>query len=325
MKRWIVGIDIGGTKISVSLSPLHPVRLIATKVLSSKGGQKPKESIREIEASVLDLLSKRRIKVKELKGIGLAVAGAIDTRKGIIVKSPHLRGWERIPLASVLSRCLATTVFTENDCNAAVLGEQYFGLGRGIRDFIYVTVSTGIGSGIIANGSLVRGAGGWAGELGHMTVVRNGNRCPCGKRGCLEMYASGTAIANCVKEGLKRGGQNRYWEGCRLRDITGEVVSGAARKGDPLSIRARHLAADYLGIGLANVINLLNPRRIILGGGVMEHVALFWEPLLKAVRREAWPLAYRSCQILRSKLGRHVGNYGALAVVLSRRKRSNMW
>lgn len=324
MKLWIVGIDIGGTKISVSLGHVDRAKPVAPRlrkeVFSSKGGRDPKESVREMQSTVLGLLRELRLKVKEVRGIGLAVAGAIDTKRGIIVKSPHLRGWEKFPLRTFLLRLLGRPVFIENDCNAAVLGEQYFGLGRGIRDFMYVTVSTGIGSGIVVNGSLVRGTGGAAGELGHMTIVRNGDRCPCGKRGCLEAYASGTAIANYVKKALKNGSQSRFWKSYHGRDIGGEIVSLAAQKGDRLAIRAREVAADYLGIGLANVIHLLNPKRIILGGGVMEQIEHFWRPMMKAVRRETWASANRSCQILRSRLGNRVGDFGAVAVVLSREK-----
>ena len=316
MKRWIVGIDVGGTKIAASLGTIRGL-LVAKRVLSSRGGAQSTEVIGELCEMVRRLLNERKLKPQHILGVGLAVAGAIDTEKGVILKSPNLKRWERIPLKKILSRSLHMPVFIENDANAAAVGEHYFGSGRGVDHFLYVTVSTGIGSGIIANGVLVRGTSGTAGELGHITVVPGGNKCQCGKQGCLEAYASGTAIADAVKRALRKGAKSRYFNKIRLNRITGKDVTLGALHGDRLAVRVRETAADYLGIGLANVVNLLNPRCIILGGGVVEKVDHFWHPMLKALKREAWPMALARCRITRSKLGSRVGDLGALAVVLS--------
>jgi len=316
VKRWLIGVDIGGTKIAVSLGTAEG-KLLSKRVLSSRGGKKPRESAQEIVGAVSDLLEARKIKTSQVLGMGLAVAGAVHAKLGMVLKSPNLRRWEKFPLKRTLQRALRIPVWIENDANAAALGEQFFGLGRGMRHFLYITVSTGIGSGMIANGSLVRGESGSAGELGHMTAVPDGIRCACGKRGCLEAYASGTAIANLAKQALRNGAKSRYFKSYRLNDITGQAVCFGALAGDRVAIRARREAADYLGIGLANMINLLNPRRIILGGGVMERVHHFWSPMMKRVRSEAWPSALKSCEIVRSKLGKKVGDLGALAVALN--------
>ena len=321
MKRWIVGLDIGGTKIAVSLGTKNG-KILGKEIFSSGNGRKVHESVNQIQAAISELLSRHKLTTRKLMGIGIAVPGAIDSRRQTIQKSPNLPSWEGFPIKSVLARRFGVPVSIENDANAAALGERYFGSGRGIDHFLYLTISTGIGSGIIANGSLVRGAGGTAGEVGHMTVERNGLPCHCGKRGCLEAYSSGTAIADHVKRAIRRGAKTRYFRQFKLSDITGQLVSEAAsRARDPLAIQARQIAADYLGMGLANLINLLNPKRIILGGGVMEHVLYFWVPMMKAVRREAWPMAFRSCEILRSRLGKNVGDLGAMALVLERKNK----
>ena len=149
-----------------------------------------------------------------------------------------------------------------------------------------------------------------------MTVVKNGLPCECGKRGCLEAYSSGTAVANHVRRALRKGASSQYFRGVKQNEITGELVSRAASSGDPLAIQARRLAADALGLSLANLISLLNPKRIILGGGVLENVEHFWAPMMKMLKRESWPSAFRSCEIVRSRLGRRVGDVGALALVL---------
>ena len=319
MKQGIIGIDIGGTKISVSLGT-RKGKILAKKVFSSGNGKRVKDSIERIESSVSSLLSECRFKKQQLAGIGVAVPGVIHPHSQVIQKSPNLPSWEGFPLRSVLMRRFKLPVIIENDANAAALGEQYFGSGRGVRDFLYLTVSTGIGGGIVANGALIRGEGGMAGEVGHMTLVKNGLRCHCGKRGCLEAYSSGTAIAGHVKRALKAGAKSNYFKNIKLSKITGQLVSEAARVRDTVAIQARRLAADYLGMGLANLINLLNPKRIILGGGVMENVDHFWQPMMKAVRQEAWPMALRSCRIMRSKLRKNVGDLGAMALILDSQK-----
>ena len=321
MKHWIVGIDIGGTKIAVSLGT--PKGKVLDKTVFSAGKtKKASELISQIQSSISELLSARALKKQDVLGIGVAVPGAIDPRQEIVLKSPNSPYWENFPIKPVLMRKFRVPAFVENDANAAALGERYFGLGQGVDHFLYITISTGIGSGIVVNGSLVRGEKGTAGEIGHMTVVRNGFKCHCGKRGCLEAYSSGTAIASHTRRALQGGAKSRYFKGMKLNQVTGQLVGQAANAGDRVAIQARRLAADFLGIGLANVINLLNPKRIILGGGVMENTNHFWVPMMKAVRREAWPMAFRSCEIVRSRLGKNVGDLGAMALVLERRRPS---
>lgn len=314
-KRWLIGIDIGGTKIAVSLGTSQG-RIVERRVFSSRRGKDPRTSVEEIKTAIRALLKVRRLRPSHVLGIGVGVPGPVHPLRQAVERSPHLPGWRGFPLRTRLSRVFRVPVTIDNDANAAALGEQYFGGGRGISDFLYITVSTGIGSGIVTNGRLVRGEGGSAGEFGHTTIVPGGLLCSCKKKGCLEAYASGTAIAQFVKRALVNGKRSGYFKKLRLNEITGKMVSDAALLNDRIAIEARRKAADYLGIGLANVINLLNPKRIILGGGVMEAVHHFWEPMMKAVRREAWPIAFRDCRIVRSSLGGRSGELGAMSLVL---------
>ncbi|MBI1977132.1 MAG: ROK family protein [Candidatus Omnitrophica bacterium] len=323
MKPWIIGVDIGGTKVAVSLGTQRG-KILGKMVFSSGKTKKAKVLLRQIESSISELLKKHHLSERQLLGIGVAVPGAIDPRREVVLKSPNSRYWEHFPVKTILVRRFHVPTFIENDANAAALGEQYFGAGRNLSDFLYITVSTGIGSGIVANGTLIRGTKGTAGEIGHMTLVPNGLLCGCGKRGCLEAYSSGTAIADYVKRELKNGARSRFFKKVKLSEITGQLVSETARNiHDPLAIQAKHQAADFLGMGLANVINLLNPERIFLGGGVMEHIDHFWSPMMEAVKREAWPMALKACKIVRSKLGGRIGDFGAMAVVLEHRQQNN--
>lgn len=312
-KRRLIGVDIGGTKIAVSLGTFQG-KIRGKKIFSSRNGKNPKRSFAEIIEVIRELLKTNGLRSADLLGIGVGIPGPVHPTRQAIERSPHLPAWRGFPLKTLLTRAFHVPVTVDNDANAAALGELYFGGGRRISDFLYITVSTGIGCGIVTNGCLMRGAGGAAGEIGHMTIVPGGRRCPCGKRGCLEAYASGTAIAQYVKRALIDGKRSGYFKKLRLNEISGKMVSDAAMLHDPIAIEARRKAADYLGIGLANVINLLNPRRIILGGGVMESVHYFWKPMMKAVRREAWPIPFSDCQIVRSSLAGRSGDLGAMAL-----------
>lgn len=319
-KRWIIGIDVGGTKISVSLG-LRSGKIKKRRAFSSRKGLNPQQSFLDIKKAVQELLASQKITAKDLLGIGIGVPGPVHPVKRQIERSPNLPKWKGFPLKEKLRQAFSISVFLENDADAAALGEKYFGDGRGISDFVYITVSTGVGSGIVINNCLVRGSGGVAGELGHLTIVPNGLRCLCGKNGCLEAYASGTGIAGLARRLLKQTKTPSSLRKLSTQNITGSLISKAAREKDKIAIQARETAADYLGIGIANVINLLNPKRIILGGGVMETVHNFWSPMMKAVKREAWPLAFSSCEIKRSSLLGRTGDLGAIAVVLENNKK----
>ncbi len=297
MKTWVAGVDIGGTHIRVSLGCFDArghIQVVRKVTLSSRQGLEPKKSLAEIENAIQDFVGTEKILKSEFRGIGVSAAGAIDTTKGIVLKSPNLKKWEGFPLRKLLQSTFQVPIAVENDASAAALGELYFGAGKGIANFVYVTVSTGIGSGIVANGSLVRGVSGTAGELGHTTIVPNGIRCKCGKWGCLEAYGSGTAIARFMRTFLAEGKRSHFWNKHVHDEITGRLVSDACLKGDGLAIEARKMAATFLGIGLANIINILNPQRVILGGGVMENPRHFWNFMMERIKREAWPSALKN-------------------------------
>lgn len=316
--KYIIGIDIGGTKISIVLA--RAGRILHRVKIKTKKGAATQKSIQDILHFVSGLLIYRKIKRGQLGGIGIGVPGPVNPRHEKIEKSPNLPGWDKVPLKRILQKQFKCPVFIENDANAAALGEKHFGAGRGVENFVYITVSTGVGSGIVVNGRLARGARGAAGEIGHAVVEKNGDLCGCGKRGCLEAYASGTAIARYVSAHLKKNRKSIIPKFCEERGkITGQAVSLAADHGDKFAIQVRRRAADYLGVGLANLMNTLNPERIILGGGVLESTTHFWQPMLASVKREAWKIPLQSCKIIKTKL-RRVGDLGAVAVALERLK-----
>lgn len=319
MRRdYIVGIDIGGTKISLVLATSLGC-IVEKKVLQTRVGRQARQSVREIVNLAVDLLKGRGMKPASLLGIGIGVPGPVDFERQEIEKSPNLPGWKGIPFKSIFRRKFGCPVFLENDANAAALGIKHFGEGKLVSNFIYVTVSTGIGSGIVANGCLVRGSAGAAGEIGHTTVEVSGEMCTCGNQGCLEAYASGTAMAKFARKALRQGRKSLMLSLCRnVRQVDGFIVTKAALMGDRLAIEIRERAARYLGVGLANLMDLLNPELVVLGGGVLERTGHFWKPMMVAVKRETWPIGFSSCKIVKTKLGRLVGDFGTIAVVLER-------
>ncbi len=313
MTRFALGVDVGGTKVSIVLGSAAG-KILAKEVVSTLTGRKAPQGIEAI-ASVLERLKKKSQGKRQIRGIGIGIPGPMDPQRGVVQRSPHLQGWQNFPLKSFLERRLKLPVFITNDANAAAMGENVFGAGRRVKNFVYLTISTGIGGGIILDGKLLLGASFGAGEVGHTIIVPGGERCGCGRLGCLEAYASGTAIAQFVKHGIQRGrGKKSKWPG----GVTAEKVALTAKKGDSLSLEAYRRAGFYLGIGLANLINLLNPEMLILGGSVVKSSGLFWPEMIRSARTCAWPSLYSACRIVKTRLGDRVGDLGALSLVFAR-------
>ncbi len=316
--QYALGVDIGGTKTSVVLGSSQG-KILASVVLPTQTGRNTRSGIKKL-AEALRLLKQKTGRGKRLLGVGVGIPGPMNPERGIVQRSPHLGGWEGFPLKSFLQKQLQLPIMINNDANVAALGEKVFGEGRRARNFIYLTISTGIGGGVFANGEPVHGANFVGGEVGHMTIVPQGELCKCGKRGCLEAYASGTGIARYVKAEVKRGRRSSVLRFVPKGGKLNARESGlAAKNGDRLALEAYRRAGYYLGVGIANLLNLLNPELVVLGGGVLKSAPReFWQTMLKSCKREAWPQAYEKVRIVRSRLGDRVGDLGALALVFSR-------
>lgn len=299
-KGYLVGIDIGGTKIAVVLADARG-RILRSSDFLIRHDKKPAYSI-QLLIQVIHELKKE----SPLAGIGVGSPGPVNPQSGKIPWSPNLAGWEGLPIGRILTREFRVPVFIENDANAAVVCEKQFGQGRGKNDLIYITVSTGIGGGLILSGQLYSGHNFCGGELGHMTIVPGGDLCKCGKRGCLEAYASGTAIA-------------------KMGHMSSKILKEKAEKGNRKAVHIFAEAGRYLGIGIGNLINLLNPEIIILGGGVMKGngkaVRTLWKSMIQSAKKESWPLPFKGCKIVRSRIVNYVGALGAASLVLEKLKR----
>lgn len=307
MSKAAIGIDIGGTKVSVTLGT-EAGKILARKEFSTPLRAKSKEALARIDAIITDFLTVARLRKMRVSGVGVGLPGAVNTQLGKIPRSPNLPGWENLPLKNKIETRFHLPVFLANDANAAACAEKVFGTAKKNSDFVYVTVSTGIGGGIFVNGRLLEGAGFAAGEIGHVPVVSEGNLCGCGRKGCLEAHASGTAIA-----------KTYTWLSGRKVSGAKEVVQRLAR-GDRKAKQAFEAAAYHLGTGLAILMNILNPELIVLGGGVFKSApAFFLKKAAERCKQVAWPEAFRSCKIKKSILRGEAGDLGALSLVFLNR------
>ena len=301
--KYAIGIDIGGTKISIVMGT-EKGKILARREIPTKTGSGTRDCVKNLTVNLRSLIIHSRIAPKKILGIGVGCPGAINSVKSTLPRSPNLPGWAGLPLKTILSKATGLPVHIANDANAAALGENLFGAGKNEADLIYITVSTGVGGGILLQGQLYEGAGSVAGEIGHMSIVPEGERCGCGKYGCLEVYASGTAIA-------------RYYRKAKKKKVSGaKEVGKAAREGDKTAIQSYQKAGYYLGIGIANLLNVLNPGKVVIGGGVLKSAhPVFWKTMIRSSKQHAWPEAFRTTRIVKSPLLGRSGDLGALALV----------
>ena len=307
----ILALDFGGTKLAAAA--VEPgARAFRARASMPSPPNKSAEADREIILA----LAKEVLGGKRPAAVGVSFGGPV--REGVVLLSHHVPDWEDFPLAEWLREHFGVPAAVENDANAAALGEWRYGAGRGTRYFLYVTVSTGIGGGIVIGGRLYRGADSLAGEIGHMVVDPGGPRCTCGRRGCLEAFSAGPAIARRARELLAshhRSGEGRIileLVGGDPSRITAREVAMAAARGDPLAAEILREAGEALGFGLAQAIALLNPERVALGGGVVKA----GEPFLAHVRKaaNAWAFPGARVEIALAELGDDAPLWGAAAL-----------
>lgn len=282
-------------------------QLIARTHSPTDARRGPAAVLASLEASIAALANQ----LDDLHAIGVACAGQIHPETGSVVYAPNL-DWRDVPLAATLKRAFPVPVVIENDVRAAAWGEYRFGAGRGAESMLAVFVGTGVGSGAVLDGRLWRGSSNAAGEIGHTQVVPDGAPCPCGQRGCLEQYASGSGFQRRFAEALGRGVRSRLAEltGAEPARLTAPMVAEAAEGGDELARALWADAARYLGMALANYVTLLNPDTLILGGGVIDSSPGLGETVARAVRNLTTILARGVLRIDRAHLGDWSGTIG---------------
>ncbi len=322
-KNLALGIDYGGTKILAAVVDVDSGKVLGTAKKRSKALDTSDELIKRLHDLGDEALKDAGVTAPDLKGIGIGIAGQVDADRGILLGTPNLsQATVDLPLAAAVTKHFGVPTALRNDVQIAAAGELAFGAGVGVSDFLCVFVGTGIGGAIVRDGRLVTGASATAGEIGHLVIQADGRLCGCGGRGHLEAYASRTAITRSLLGDLKRGQTSVLTE--LLPTVTDDAPGGTAiRSGvlakavaadDPLVTETISRAGNYLGLGMASAINLLNPTRIVLGGGVIEAVDRLFEVASRVARREAHPVPGSSVEIVKATLGDNAGVIGAALI-----------
>ncbi|MBE3556366.1 MAG: ROK family protein [Firmicutes bacterium] len=309
----VLAVDIGGTKIAAGVVTPDG-RVLAVDRMPTLPQQGPASALERLRTLVQRLADQSE---QPLAAIGIGSVGPIDVQKGTIVEASNLPDWHDVPLTATLSEALHLPAFLANDANAAALGEYRFGAGQGAASLVYLTASTGIGGGVVIHGKLLDGTSGNGFEIGHTTLVHNGRPCGCGNFGCLEAYASGSAIAAFARQAVARGIPSVLTELADTTEaITAVHVAEAVRRNDPLATTLWYEAMEALGAGVATTINLINPDRVVIGGGLTHSADLLFPAVRRATRRHALKALADIVEIVPAALGDRVGILGAAAVAL---------
>lgn len=308
----VVAVDLGGTNIRAAIFPTAEPPPTAIVRVPTRAAEGPDAVIGRIIGAIEEVSSG----VAERVRIGLGAPGPLDPKRGLVIEAPNLPGWVNIPLRERLEQHFECPVALGNDANLAALGEWRHGAGRGTHNLLYLTLSTGIGGGVIIDDRLLVGAQGLAAELGHMTVNPDGPLCGCGKRGHLEALASGPAIARRAQERLSAGEASVLREGFeRGARLTAEDVGRAALAGDAMARAVIAEAGAAIGLHLANLVHAFNPEMIVLGGGVSQIGAPLFDPIRESLRQHVMHPAYlEGLRIERAALGDDAGLIGAMVL-----------
>jgi glucokinase-like ROK family protein len=302
-KKYAIGIDLGGTNLRCALVSREGTIIRKIKEPTSK----------DLLPSVLRLIE--NLFSNEVLGIGLGVAGLIDRKRSRVLISPNLPGIEHIDFINEIHRRFNVPVHIENDANAAALGELMAGAGRGLSNFVLFTLGTGIGGGIICEGKLL----GVSAEIGHMSIDADGEKCPCGNNGCLESYASARAILSKTVAFLEKGGDSllKSYCGGNFYKLTPEDISRAALDGDMPAREILKTAGRYLGVGMANIINIMSPEAVVLTGGLAEAWDIYVKEAIKETSRRAFKDLYVRVKITPSTLTGDAGLIGSAGLVFN--------
>ena len=312
-----IGIDVGGTNVKIALVDSDG-KIGYSNTIPTRAEMGYEYTINNMKQAIRDLMTETKLSAKDIEGIGFGLPGQVDFKSGIVRLITNIPGWVEIPLAKMIEDEFHIPIRIDNDVRCAALGELNFGAGKGCENLICITVGTGIGSGLIINGKLVRGASNAAGEIGHIKLqMHDGPICGCGDTGCLEAFASGPSIVAMAEEYILGGKSTKYREMANGGAITPFIVAEAAKAGDPVARRIFTRMGEYIGIGMASVVNLLNPERIIVGGGVADAGDILLNPLKETIKKRAMKIAGETVQVVPAQLGNTAGVIGASLLIES--------
>ena len=315
----LVGIDIGGTKISICLGDQRGKIYEYKKVATASFGNADK-GLPKLVSLIQEFLSEYGVSLKEIRGLGLALPGPLSIKEGRLLNPPNMPGWVNVPIGDYLKMHLQRPIFVDNDANAGALAEWAFGGREGIESLVYLTMSTGMGAGILFRGQVIQGRTDTAGEVGHFVLDPNGPTCVCGHKGCFEAFCGGAAVACLLRKEMKKKGCS---DSLILQEAKGDVETidmkcllSAVRKKDPFACRFWDQYIERFSQGVGMIIQFFNPDALILGTIAVHHQDLVIPPLKSALPDYAWKTPIESCCIEPTRLGKDLGLLGALSVAI---------
>lgn len=319
MSDVLIGVDLGGTNIK-SAAVSRDGRVLGKDSRPTEAELGLEGVLKNIDASVRSLLEKAGITFQDVIAAGVGAPGPMNWQTGVVFSPPNLPGWKDVPLADLLSQRWHVPCFVDNDANVACYGEFWLGAGREVDSMVLLTLGTGVGGGIVVMGQLLRGPDGTAGEIGHLCVSRGGRQCNCGAKGCLETYASVTGMVRTALEGIQQGKNTVLKEMCGgdYSGLTGKMISDAAAAGDEFALWVVQETGKWLGTAIGSLINLLNPEKVVLAGGMIAAGDLLFAPIRETARRQSFEVPGKRAMIVPAALDPDSGVIGAAGCALER-------
>lgn len=310
-KNYVIGIDLGGTKINGALADLEG-KIISQYTMPTNAAEGEEAVLGRIVMVIEKVMELADKNTDSIKAIGIGSPGPLDAKKGIIITTPNLP-FRNFQLVKPLVEKFNIPTYLDNDANVAAIGEYMLGAGKGTKNMIYMTVSTGVGGGAILDGKVYRGGTSNALEIGHMTIVPDGPKCNCGNYGCIEALASGTAIARQAKESIENGEETSLKN---YEKVTSYEVYIEAEKGDKVAREILDRSFNYLGIAVANTITSFDPEMFVIGGGVSQMGSVLFDKVKEVVNKRCFKAMSEFCKIVPAGLGTDAGVMGAVALAL---------
>lgn len=311
MKKYSIGIDLGGTKILLALVDKFSGEVVLSVKKKTRKEKGPEKIMSKMIDGIEELLEDSGACIDEISSIGVGAAGQIDREHGILIGAPNLDCFD-LNIKQQIQSHFDIPVYVGNDVEIAALGEMKFGAATGCDDFVCVFVGTGVGSAIVKNGKIIHGATGTAGEIGHIIVDLNGRQCNCGAHGCLEAYASRSAIEKRIEGALRKGRHSAILDYMESgKPITSSMIEKSIEREDELVTQCVTEASEYLSGGIASIINFINPKLIVLGGGLIEAVDYFYQNTIKKARAKSLPVPASKIEFKKAALGDFSGVIGA--------------
>ncbi len=315
MGKTAIGVDIGGTSVKLGVVSING-KVLERSMFMTSGFKGRDKLLNALVIHINRLIDAARRKKHAVIGVGIGVPGPIDVERGFVYFFPNIPGWKNTPLKTVLEKRLRMPVWIDNDASVMALAEFRYGAGRGINNMIALTLGTGVGGGIVIGGKLFHGPAYSAAEIGHMVLNENGPHCGCGSRGCIETYVGNGYFVKETRRRLKHGSKSvlKKWVQIDGKELTPLLVRQAADAGDRMARQLWEETGMHLGTALTGLVNVLNPQRIILGGGISQKNKYLFSATIRTLKKKAFPIAGRSVKVVPAALGVDAGLIGAAAL-----------